>query len=223
MIFTSVDHRYGANAGIAIVAPSGYAPDEAAILRAIARLQAQGCRVRNYYNPLEKYQRFGAEDAIRVAQIHEAAKDPEVDIVMALRGGYGMTRLLPFLDFSMLAASGKLFVGHSDFTAFQMGLLAHGAVSFAGPMICDDFTREEGSAFTYRHFWECLSNPVCELSLQGNACSQIDTSGILWGGNLAMLTHLLGTPYFPQINGGILFVEDVSEHPYRVDRFDHTV
>lgn len=208
-----------ANVGVAIVAPGGYAPDQPALERTIAQLQAQGCHVKNYYHAATKHQRFGGTDAVRIAQLHAAALDPDVQIVMALRGGYGMTRLLPSLDFRLLAASGKLFVGHSDFTALQMGLLAQtGAVSFAGPMICDDFTREDVSDFTMQHFWQCLSGPAHSIAVQAQGNPAIEVSGTLWGGNLTMLTHLVGTPYFPQIEGGILFVEDINEHPYRVER-----
>ncbi|QDZ27628.1 muramoyltetrapeptide carboxypeptidase [Noviherbaspirillum sp. UKPF54] len=208
-----------AGTGVAIVAPGGYAPDEVALGRAIERLQAQGCLVRNYYDPLQKHERFGGTDEGRLRQIHAAAADPDVQILLALRGGYGMSRILPALDFSMLAASGKLFVGHSDFTALQMGLLAQqGAASFAGPMVCDDFTREEASAYTLQRFWQCVSQPAHQIAFQADGNPALDVSGILWGGNLTMLTHLAGTPYMPRIEGGILFVEDVNEHPYRVER-----
>jgi muramoyltetrapeptide carboxypeptidase len=203
---------------VAIVAPSGYAPNDDAVQRGIAALQAQGCDVRNFYDPDKKFQRFGASDDGRIAQLHGAARDPEIDIVLALRGGYGLTRILPTLDFELLAASGKLFVGHSDFTALQMGLLAHGMASFAGPMLCDDFVRDELSEFTLDSFWQRLlgSSQTIHLVVEDNPA--IDVSGTLWGGNLAMLTHLVGSPYLPQIENGILFVEDVNEHPYRVER-----
>ncbi|MES2536692.1 MAG: muramoyltetrapeptide carboxypeptidase [Pseudomonadota bacterium] len=207
------------NIGVAIIAPGGYAPDEAALTRAIAGMQAQGIHVRNYYDAAARHQRFGGTDADRIAQLHAAAQDPDIQIVLALRGGYGMTRLLPSVDFDMLAASGKIFVGHSDFTALQMAMLARtGAVSFAGPMICDDFTRADVSDFTMQHFWDCISHPACKLSVNAQDNPVCDVSGTLWGGNLTMLTHLAGTPYFPDIDGGILFVEDVNEHPYRVER-----
>lgn len=205
--------------GIAIVAPGGYPPDQAALERGIALLEQQGCIVHNYYDPADKYQRFGGSDIARAAQLHAAADDPEVQIVMALRGGYGMSRLLPMLDFSFLAASGKLFVGHSDFTAFQMALLgASDAVSFAGPMVCGDFGCAAPSEFTQAHFWQCLTQPRHAVTVATPNNPAIHAEGTLWGGNLAMLTHLLGTPYFPQIEDGILFVEDVNEHPYRVER-----
>ena len=203
---------------VAVVSLSGYAPQPEAVERGIATLQAQGCRVRNFTDPARKFQRFGATDDERIAQLYAAVSDPEVDIVLALRGGYGLSRLLPSLDFSMLAASGKLFVGHSDFTALQMGLLQHDCISFAGPMLCDDFVREELSAYTLTNFWQCITQPEHVVSGAADDNPDIDTSGILWGGNLAMLTHLTGSPWLPNITNGILFVEDVNEHPYRVER-----
>ena len=208
---------------VAIVSPSGYAPNSEAVERGIATLQAQGCRVRNFTDASSKFQRFGASDDARIAQLYAAAQDPEVDIVLALRGGYGLTRLLPDLDFDMLAASGKLFVGHSDFTALQMGLLAKtGAISFSGPMLCADFERDELSGglsdYTINNFWQCMTQASQTVIGQAEDNPQLSITGTLWGGNLAMLTHLVGSPWLPKVQGGILFVEDVNEHPYRVER-----
>lgn len=208
-----------AGATVALVAPSGYVADPAAVERGIARLRSYGCHVRNHYDAAGVYQRFGGTDAARAAQLHGAAADPEVDIVLALRGGYGMSRLLPALDLDILAASGKLFVGHSDFTALQMALLARaGTVTFAGPMVNSDFAREEVSGFTIHDFGGCIRNPSHTVMLQGGPHPRADVSGILWGGNLTMLAHLAGTPYLPRIDGGILFLEDINETPYRIER-----
>ncbi len=205
--------------GIAIVAPSGYAPDESAFLSTVRALEAQGCKICSGYEPAGKFQRFGGTDETRVAQLHAAARNPDVQVVLALRGGYGMSRLLPHIDFGLLAQSGKLFVGHSDFTALQMGLLAHsGAISFAGPMVCGDFARPDISEFTMRNFWACITQPSHTVRAEAAGNSTLDVTGRLWGGNLSMLVHLLGTPYMPSIEGGILFIEDVNEHPYRVER-----
>lgn len=207
----------GVTAGI--VAPSGYAPESSDVARAITRLESYGCSIRNFYDPAAKHQRFGGTDAARVAQLHTAASDPDIQLIIALRGGYGMSRLLPFIDFSVLAASGKLLVGHSDFTALQMGLLAQaGATSFAGPMICIDFSRDEPSEFTLSQFMQCLSSPTHRLDFSSKGNPVVDASGVLWGGNLTMLTHLIGTPYMPRVEEGILFIEDVNEHPYRIER-----
>ncbi|NEX59738.1 muramoyltetrapeptide carboxypeptidase [Noviherbaspirillum galbum] len=205
--------------GIAIVATSGYAPDEQAVARAIARFESSGCRVWNYYDPSGKHERFGGDDAARVAQLHAAARNPEVDVIVALRGGYGLSRLLGDIDLQLLAESGKRIVGHSDITALQMALLARqGAASFAGPMICDDFGREDPSEFTLGEFWSCLASDTHDVRFDAGDSPDLDLSGILWGGNLAMLCHLAGTPYLPRIDGGILFLEDINEHPYRVER-----
>ena len=208
-----------AGTGVAIVAPGGYAADENALARGVAALESFGCKVKLYHDPVDRHQRFGGSDETRLARLHAAAADPDVHIVLALRGGYGMSRLLHAIDFPMLAASGKLFVGHSDFTAFHLGLLARtGATSFAGPMVCDDFSREELSGFTLQRFWQCVSAPACSIEFAAAGNMPADLTGTLWGGNLTMLTHLLGTPYFPAVEGGILFLEDVNEHPYRVER-----
>lgn len=204
---------------LAIVAPSGYAADDSAVMRATSRLESFGCRVRNFYDAASKHQRFGGTDAARAAQVHAAAADPDVQIVLALRGGYGLSRLLPQLDFALLGKSGKLFVGHSDFTVMHMGLLAQaGAISFAGPMICDDFSRPDPSDFTLRHFQQCLTGTSHTIEFEAKDNSALDVTGMLWGGNLTMLAHLAGTPYLPHVEDGILFIEDINEHPYRIER-----
>jgi muramoyltetrapeptide carboxypeptidase len=207
--------------GVAIVAPSGAALDPAAAERGIALLQAQGCRVHNYYDHGQRYLRFGAGDAERVAQLHAAAANPEVQVVMAVRGSYGLSRILGAIDYDALAASGKLFVGFSDFTALQLALLARtGAASFAGPMLCGDFGAEQVSAWTIDQFWQCVAQPehAIQVACSGTQAPALDLQGTLWGGNLAMIAHLVGTPYLPAVERGILFLEDIGEHPYRIER-----
>ncbi|WP_426207792.1 muramoyltetrapeptide carboxypeptidase [Massilia sp. TWP1-3-3] len=205
--------------GIAIVAPGGYTFDDAALARGIAALEAHGHTVHNYFDSAQVFQRFGGTDEARLAQLNAAVDDPLVDVVMALRGQYGMTRLLPQIDFARMAASGKIFVGHSDFTAFHMALLAQtGALSYAGPMFLTDFAAREPEEFTINDFFQCLTSSTHRVSQAVGGNPTLNVRGTLWGGNLAMINSLLGTPYFPQVDDGILFVEDVNEHPYRVER-----
>ncbi len=204
---------------IAIIGLSGYATDAVAYKQGIARCRAMGHTVHDYTAPDKKFQRFADSDDGRLEQLVSAVNNPEVQIIMALRGGYGLSRLLPRIDFSLLAASKKLFVGHSDFTALQIGLLAQtAAVSFAGPMLCDDFSRADVSDFTHQHFWQCLHNQSITIQASCKDNPIVDVQGTLWGGNLSMLVSLIGTPWMPAIEGGVLFIEDVNEHPYRVER-----
>jgi muramoyltetrapeptide carboxypeptidase len=205
--------------GIAIIGLSGYATDPVAYKQGIARCQALGHTVHDYTAPEKKIQRFADSDEGRLEQLVAAVKNPAVELIIALRGGYGLSRLLPQIDFASLAVSKKLFVGHSDFTALQMGLLSQtGAVSFAGPMICDDFSRADVSDFTHQHFWQCLHNQSITIQASCKDNPIVDVQGTLWGGNLSMLVSLIGTPWMPTVEGGILFIEDVNEHPYRVER-----
>lgn len=118
------------------------------------------------------------------------------------------------------SASGTPIVGHSDFTAFQLAYLAKaGGVSFAGPMLLADFGEEHVDSFMWRHFEGILRAPVHDIEVEAPQMAAPATAeGTLWGGNLAMLCTLLGTPYMPNIDGGILFLEDINEPPYRVER-----
>lgn len=204
---------------IAIIAPSAYAPKPDYVIRAIQRLEQRGWTVKNLVDPDAKYLRFSADEASRLAQLNAAADDPEVDVVMALRGGYGLSRILEKIDFDRMAASGKLFVGFSDFTLFHLGLLARtGKISFAGPMLYDDFGSEPEQDITFRHFKNCLTEDKYAFDVPNEDSPVVKIKGTLWGGNLTMLTHLVGSRFMPEVEGGILFVEDVNENPYRVER-----
>ena len=146
------------------------------------------------------------------------AADPHVELAIAARGGYGWSRLLDRIDFAALARVRKQWMGHSDFTAFQLAALAHaGMTTFAGPMAAYDFGAAIPSAFTLDHCWGLLGTTRYEIecALDG---PDFAAEGTLWGGNLAMVAHLAGTPHMPRVDDGILFLEDISEHPYRIER-----
>jgi muramoyltetrapeptide carboxypeptidase len=205
--------------GIAIIAPGGNAPDDSIIPRGIERLEQHGCVVHNYYDPSQVFQRFGGTDAGRLAQLNVAVANPDVQVVMALRGQYGISRLMPKIDFGAIAKSGKIFVGFSDMTALHMGLMAKtGAKSYAGPMLAGDFAIEKTVDFTLESFWNCLAGPTHTITELATGNPSVNLTGTIWGGNLSMMVSLLGTEYFPVIEDGILYVEDVNEHPYRIER-----
>jgi len=136
-----------------------------------------------------------------------------------LRGGYGFTRLLDRLDYAALARAGKRWMGHSDFTAFQLAALAKaGIVTFAGPMASYDFGAPIPSAFTLEQCFGVLGNDAWSVECAVDGPPAVSARGVLWGGNLALVAHLVGTTYLPDVTGGILFLEDVAEHPYRIER-----
>jgi len=148
-------------------------------------------------------------------------------VALATRGGYGLTRLLGRIDWKRIARSvdaGTRWVGMSDMTSLQLGLLAHGAgTMWAGPLACDDFGRSgaEGGVddVTESCFVEAMSGALEAVGFRTAAgFDGLDVRGTLWGGNLTVVNSLLATPHWPRVKGGILFLEDVNEHPYRVER-----
>ncbi|WEF29874.1 muramoyltetrapeptide carboxypeptidase [Klebsiella aerogenes] len=206
-----------------LVAPSGYCINQQAAARGVTRLQEAGHQVLNQQAIPRRQQRFAGSESERLADINQlAALEGKNRIVLAVRGGYGATRLLPHIDWQRLATRQQqdplLICGHSDFTAIQMGLLAQAnTISFSGPMLAGNFGAETLNDFTERHFWQALREPEFTLEWQGEG-PNCHTEGTLWGGNLAMIVSLIGTPWLPQISDGILVLEDINEHPFRVER-----
>ncbi|MEK8046144.1 LD-carboxypeptidase [Ideonella margarita] len=207
---------------LTLFTPSGVLLQVGPLKLAARRLKALGFDVNIDEAALAKHQRFGGDDDTRLAAIHRVAKQAP-DVALASRGGYGLTRLLDRIDWKLLARSveqGTRWVGYSDLTALQMGLLAHtGAQSWCGPLAADDFGRETLDEVTPDCFAEAMTG---ELEAVGFRTAEghdgLQAKGVLWGGNLTVLTSLLGTPHWPKVKGGLLFVEDVNEHPYRVER-----
>ena len=201
---------------VGIVAPSGFVPDPAAVDRAAAFFAARGWKVEAGESVFAREQRFAGSDDLRLADLQRFAGDVGIALVVSARGGYGLSRLLDRIDFAAIKARAPVMVGYSDFTAFNLAYLARGGVSFAGPCAIE-FGAPEPSAFTIEHFFGVLGckRYTIELDLQG---PRADVSGRLWGSNLAMLVALVGTPYFPRVRGGILFLEDVNEPAYRLER-----
>ena len=214
---------------LCLYTPAGVVPTAPPLRLAVKRLRALGFDARLDADALLRHQRFGGDDAARLAAIHRVA-GAAPSIAMATRGGYGLTRLLDAIDWKLLArsvAKGTRWVGHSDLTVLQTGLLAHtGAASWAGPMALDDFSRADDAGgvdeVTRDCFVEAMGGELEAVGFRTEAgFDGLDVRGMLWGGNLAMLCSLLGTRHWPDaklIKGGILFLEDVNEHPYRIER-----
>ena len=211
---------------LTLFSPSGVVPKAPPLRLAVKRLRSLGFDARLDESALARSQRFAGSDELRLAAIHRVAAEAP-SIAMTTRGGYGLTRLLDRIRWKALAKAaekGTRWVGYSDFTAVHLGLLAHtGAASWAGPAALDDFSRSDENGgvdeVTRDCFLEAMSG---ELEAVGFRTEQgfdgLGLRGTLWGGNLSMVASLLGTPHMPQVKGGILFLEDVNEHPYRVER-----
>jgi muramoyltetrapeptide carboxypeptidase len=175
---------------------------------------------------LTSSQRFAGNDATRIAAISRAASSG-ADVALISRGGYGLTRLLPALPYTQISKAidqGMQFVGLSDFTAFQLAVLAKtGAITWQGPALGEDFGSVEPPDEIMQ---ACFDDLLLEQGEGAGWRLSKDQSDLelnilnakLWGGNLSVLVSMLGTPYFPKIKGGILFLEDVGEHPYRIER-----
>lgn len=206
-----------------LIAPSGYCINQQAALRGVQRLTDAGHQVENDEVIRRRFQRFAGTDAERLADVNSLASLTSPDtIVMPVRGGYGTSRLLDRIDWQALASRQQrdplLICGHSDFTAIQAGLLAQAnVITFSGPMLAANFGAETLNTFTEQHFWLALRKAQFTVEWQGDG-PQCDAQGTLWGGNLAMLISLIGTPWMPTIDKGILVLEDVNEHPFRVER-----
>jgi len=211
-------HHHEAPSGIYLISPSGAVPDPAVLEMSVQRLKAMGYRVTVDRTACAVHERFAGTDKQRLACIQRALKQKH-PVVMATRGGYGLSRLLPFIDWRAVADSGKTFIGQSDFTAFSLALLAQtGAVSLAGPTALHDFGGKSVDDLTQALFQETLSGELEILSFESPDADPVDARGVLWGGNLAMVASLVGTPYLPDVQGGILFLEDIAEHPFRIER-----
>lgn len=202
-------------------APSGYLPDQAIMDRAAQYLSERGWHVSAGESVFAREQRFAGPDALRASELQRFTTDRSVDVAVAARGGYGLSRILDQIDYSAIADRGLPVVGYSDFTAFNLALLARaGGISFQGPTAVD-FSGHADSTFTMEHFFGAISQSPYTVEFEATDASDgeaLDVVGRLWGGNLAMVCALLGTPYFPRVRGGILFLEDVNEATYRIER-----
>jgi len=186
----------------------------------IGWLEAAGHRVVTAPETRNEWRYFAGTDAERLAGFHRLLDDPSIDIMLAARGGYGASRLLAAIDWARVAESRKAFVGFSDFTAFNCAALSRaGLTTFHGPMVAMDFGDGEPDAFMREHFEATLwGGRDAHTAACDHPYPRGTVTGRLWGGNLSLLAHLAGTPYFPVVDGGLLYVEEIDEQPYAIER-----
>lgn len=203
---------------VGIFAPAGLAADRKEIDDAAKSLESLGYRVVLAKNIDSKLGYLAGPDAARAEDFNQMVKDGDVRAMFALRGGYGCARILPLVDYAAFRASPKVVVGYSDVTALLVALTEKaGVVTFHGPVAESTF-----SEFTLSSLRAVVSAPDAPRVLAGSNSSkplrQGTAEGRLLGGNLSVFTSLLGTTYFPSLDGSVLALEDVNEDPYEIDR-----
>ncbi|MEK8049138.1 LD-carboxypeptidase [Ideonella sp. DXS22W] len=209
-------------ATVAVVAPAGPAlPERVAAVPAL--LQAQGWQARLYPGCHTRQGFLAGPDALRVADLMDAFADPQVDAVWCLRGGYGSGRLLPAIDVDRLARHPKLLIGYSDITALHLLLDRLGWPALHAPMPASDLLlpgreADAQALFTLLRDGLRAGDRLAPPLLPDAWCLPGVASGRLLGGNLSLLAALCGTRWQPQAQGALLFIEEVGEPAYRIDR-----
>jgi muramoyltetrapeptide carboxypeptidase len=203
-------------ARVALVSPAGPLRGPADLERAIANVQALGWEPVVGSNVLARRGYFAGSDAERFADLDRALRDPGVDGIWCARGGYGSMRLLDDIDYAAIARRPKALIGFSDITVLHAAIsIRSGIVTFHAPTargVLSAFSRASLERAVVHGDDPCGTAPGARTLRPGIA------EGRLMGGNLALLTALAGTPYFPPLDGAILVLEDIGEAVYRIDR-----
>ncbi|HKC25727.1 MAG TPA: LD-carboxypeptidase [Thermoanaerobaculia bacterium] len=221
-----------AGAKIALVAPASPPSDPEGNVQAQELVRSFGFTPMMMPNAARATMYLAGTDQERAADLNAAFAHPNIDAVWCLRGGYGSPRILPYLDYDLIRKHPKPLIGYSDITAPLLAIHARtGLVTFHGPL-----AGENQTDYTLLHFKKVLYEPSAAGQIgapppfparegqveRQNRLKKITggrTRGPLVGGNLSVLTALFGTPYEPDLKGRILFLEEVGEEPYRIDRW----
>ncbi len=216
---------------VGLVTPASNVPEDQDLQTTMDLVRSLGFTAKPAANLFSRTQYLAGTDQQRAEDLNAMFADPDVDAIFCVRGGYGSGRLLRYLDYDTIAANPKVIMGYSDITAILNAIyLRTGLVTFHGPIASGNF-----SEYTYEQYRKVLLEPdtntqIAELPEFETRPGVVDwenrlttivpgvAQGRLIGGNLALMVTLLGTPYEPQFDGAILFLEDVSEPPYSVDR-----
>ena len=208
---------------IGLISPSSHCAYPEKIGQAVSYLEKIGYKVK----PSLHLNRIDPDPAIadkqKLHDIHNMFSDQSVKAIFCLRGGAGAARLLNKIDYSLISANPKILAGYSDITALSLALYAKtGLISFSGPMLATELYSP--TPYTEEHFWGMLTSPNFALSLQNHQSHPVTciragaAEGRLIGGNLSVLSAMIGTPFIPSFKETLLFLEDINEPAYRIDR-----
>jgi muramoyltetrapeptide carboxypeptidase len=215
---------------VGLVAPGGYTTD-AAIEQAVRHIEALGLRAKQGTYLREVWGNYGGTVAARIADLHAMFRDPEVKAIWAIRGGSGCISLLRHLDYRLIRTHPKILLGYSDITALHLAIHRHaGLVTFHGPV-----ASSTPSDYSTEHLLAVLMEPresyTIPMSVENDRRALDEpwyatrtvhggvAEGPLIGGNLSLVSALAGTPYAADFTGSLLFIEEVNEEPYRIDRW----
>jgi muramoyltetrapeptide carboxypeptidase len=223
--------RLEAGQTIGIASPASPANEPEGVRFAIDTVESLGFRVKPAAHLFDRYGYLAGDDSARAADLNELFADKNVDAIFCVRGGYGSSRLLPMLDYDAIRLNPKVLLGYSDITALLLAVYQKtGLVTFHGPIAAQAF-----SPYTLAEFKKVLFDPQPPVTLgapppfersegrveRANRITPLapgKAQGRLLGGNLSLVAHLVGTPYLPDLSGAILFLEDVGEAVYDIDR-----
>ncbi|CAM2009449.1 S66 peptidase family protein [Acanthopleuribacter pedis] len=216
---------------IALIAPASNTRENEDIRFAMDVLDSLGFKVKPGRHLFERSLYLAGDDRNRAADLNKAFADNDVHGIWALRGGYGSGRILPYVDYQTISAHPKVFVGYSDITALHCAIQAHtGLVTFHGPIATQQFSEYALQSFQQVVMEAKAPTPLAAPPPFETKPGQVEREnritrfhggkarGRLIGGNLSILTQMIGTPYEPQFDGAVLCLEDVNEAPYRIDR-----
>lgn len=220
---------------LGVIAPASAPPDPRSIDRSVGVLEELGFKVKFASNVRQRHGYLAGNDRERASDVMRMFTDRRVRGILCVRGGYGTARLLPLLDYGVIRAHAKVFVGYSDITSLHCAFLTRAnLISFHGPMLNSDLNHADLPDFTRRSFLRTLTLPPARPAERGGASLVSIAQGYrrktikilhggvargqLIGGNLSLLCTTIGTPWQPPFRGRILFLEDLSEPPYRFDR-----
>lgn len=205
---------------IGLVSPASTLPELSRYDRVVRKIRSLGYGVREGAHARDRHGNLAGADRDRAADLMAMFRDPGVDAVMAFRGGWGSNRILEMIDFQLIRDHPKALIGFSDITSLLLSVYARsGLITFHGPV-----GKSEWSPFTLGSFRNALGNaaPYTLRNEQGDGgrflLREGTAEGILLGGNLSVLSSMVGSGYLPDFSGGLLFLEEVGEHFYRIDR-----
>ncbi len=209
---------------IGIISPASSSDDLSKVEAGVKYFERLGYRVEVGKNVGKLHGYLAGSNDERLDDLHYMFKKKNVKAIFTVRGGYGSARLLDKIDYNLIGKNPKIFVGYSDITALQLAIFNKvGLVTFAGPMVAVDFHNGVDSSLE-EYFWAAVTSskslgkirmPHEEKLFQLN---KGDKKGRIIGGNLSVLTSLIGTKFMPDMKGKILLLEEVGEAPYRIDR-----